>query len=65
MALIDNVERILYEDEQANLDIPAIRADRRHFECDDPFQTMSNCEFRLNFRLNKASVIELACLITP
>ena len=32
MPLLDNVERLLYEEQQANLDVPGIRVDWRRFE---------------------------------
>ena len=64
-ALLDNVKQILSEDKQANLVIPAILADLLCFEHGNLFQTINGSEFRLNFRLTKASVIELTCFITP
>ena len=63
--ILDNVERLLYQEQQVNVDVPANRHDWRHFERGNPFESMTDREFRLNFRLSKESVIELTRLITP
>ena len=63
--ILNNVERLLYEEQQVNVDVPANRHDWRRFERGNPFECMMDCEFRLNFRLSKESVIELTHLITP
>ena len=62
--LLDNVERVLFEDEQA-LEMVPIYHVKRFFERIDPFTAYNDREFRLNFRLSKESVIELTRLIAP
>ena len=63
--LFENVERVLNEDQQINAPIPSLRAEWRHFERENPFDSMSDREFRINHRLSKASVLKLADLINP
>ena len=54
--LFDNVERVLNEDQQINAPIPSLRAEWRHFERENPFDSMSDREFRINHRLSKMYV---------
>ena len=63
--ILDNVERLLYGEQQVNVEVPANRHDWQRFEWRNPFESMTDREFRLNFRLSKESVIELTRLITP
>ena len=63
--MLDNVERLLYEEQQANIDVPVNRPEWRRFVRGNPFESMTDREFRLNFRLSKSSVIELTRLIEP
>ena len=56
---------MLYEEQQANIDVPVNRPEWRRFVRGNPFESMTDREFRLNFRLSKSSVIELTRLIEP
>ena len=46
--ILDNVERLLYQEQQVNVDVPANRHDWRHFERGNPFESMTDREFRNN-----------------
>ena len=63
--MLDNVKRLLYKEQQANVNVPANRPDWLRFEWGNPFDSMTDRKFRLNFRLSKESVIKLTCLIAP
>ena len=63
--MFDNVDRILYEDEQAMDYLPVPRAPWRHFVRQDPFMSMNDREFRINFRLKKDSVLNLNNVLSP
>ena len=63
--ILDNVARLLYKEQQVDVDVPANRHNWRGFEWGNPCESMTDGEFRLNFRLSKESVIELTRLITP
>ena len=41
MPLLHNVERLLYEEQQANVDMSGIRADWRRFERGNSFESMT------------------------
>ena len=43
--LFDNVERVLNEDQQINAPIPSLRTEWRHFERENPFDSMSDRKF--------------------
>ena len=62
---LDNIDRILYQDDQALLDPPLPRQTWRKHEREDFFDTLRDAEFRLQYRFTKDSVLKIADLLTP